>query len=61
MNKHNNPESLKYTLGQKVYWQNESTETVQGGTVINVDFNGVDVTSGTDEYWVPFDKIIHTA
>ena len=55
-----NPESLKYTLGQKVYWQNESTEAIEGGTVINVNFSGVDVTQGIEEYWIPFDKILHT-
>ena len=60
MNKYNNPETLKYSLGQKVYWQNESTKVVEGGTVLDVDYAGVEVTQGIEEYWIPFDKILHT-
>lgn len=56
-----NPESLKYTLGQKVFWKNENADTVDSGTVINVDYAGVDVTQGIEECWIPFDHILHTA
>ena len=58
---YNNPETLKYTLGQKVQWQIPSSEVQEEGTVINVDFYGVDVSNGTEEYWVPFDNLIQSA
>jgi hypothetical protein len=52
-----NPESLKYRLGQKIYWQDETGEYKEG-TVINISFYGVDVTSGWQEYQVMFDQIV---
>ena len=53
----NNPETLKYTLGHKVCWQDENC-TLHEGTIINVSFHGVEVTSGGEEHQVPFDQIV---
>jgi plastocyanin len=56
----NNPETLKYSLGQKVCWQDENG-SLHEGTVINVSFHAVEVTSGGEEYQVNFDMIVHAA
>jgi len=54
---YNNPETLKYSLGQKVCWQDENG-SLHEGTVINVSFHAVEVTSGEEEYLVTFDQIV---
>lgn len=55
--KYNNSETLKYSIGQKVTWQ-ERDGSVQQGIVINVGYNGLDVIQDTEEIQVPFDLII---
>ena len=56
--KHNNSETLNYSIGQKVTWQ-ELNGTIQQGIVINVGYNGLDVIQDTEEIQVPFDLIIN--
>jgi len=55
--KDNNPESLKYSIGQKVTWQ-EQDGSVQQGIVINVGYNGLDVIQDTEEVQVAFDMVL---
>jgi hypothetical protein len=55
--KYNNSETLKYSIGQKVTWQ-ERDGSVQQGIVINVGYNGLDVIQDTEELQIPFDLII---
>ena len=49
---HNNPETLKYKVGDKVRWRNE--DGIQEGTVTNVDFYVLDVLLHGEEIWIPF-------
>ena len=56
--KYNNSETLKYSIGQKVTWQ-ERDGSVQQGIVINVGYNGLDVIQDTEELQIPFDLIIN--
>ena len=56
--KYINPETLKYSIGQKVTWQ-EHDGSVQQGIVINVGYNGLDVLQDTEELQIPFDLIIN--
>ena len=55
-------EKSRYEIGTKVFWRNESTETIEEGLVLNKNQNGVDVLyEGKEEYWIPFDYILHSA
>jgi plastocyanin len=56
--KYNNPETLKYSIGQKVTWQ-ERDGSVHQGIVINVGYNGLDILQDVEEIQVPFDLIIN--
>ena len=51
----------RYEVGTKVYWKNEVAETVEEGLVLSENQAGVDVLSEGEEYWIPFDYILHTA
>jgi len=53
----NNPESLKYTIGQRICWK-DSNGVLLEGTVANVSFHGVEVVSGRVGYEVKFEDII---
>jgi hypothetical protein len=53
----NNPESLKYTIGQKVTWQ-EQDGSVQQGIVINVGYKQLDVIRDAEEVQVAFDMVL---
>ena len=55
--KYNNSETLKYSIGQKVTWQ-EQDGSVQQGIVINVGYNGLDVIQDAEEFQIPFELII---
>jgi hypothetical protein len=55
-----NPETLKYTLGQKVVWQDEDYSYKQG-VVINVGFKGLDVLSNAEEFEVPYEAVVDPA
>lgn len=68
MNSEPNNKSIYYKLGQKVSWKN-LFGIIQTGTVVNVDYKGVEVKIIHPEdaeyeydpdyiYWVGFDKII---
>jgi|LauGreDrversion4_2_1035121.scaffolds.fasta_scaffold08045_8 hypothetical protein len=60
INMNNNPETLKYKLGQKVVWQDEDYSYKQG-VVINIGFKGLDVLCNSEEFEVPFESIIEPA
>jgi hypothetical protein len=53
----NNFETLKYSIGQKVTWQ-EQDGSVQQGIVINVGYNGLDVIRDAEEIQVAFDMVL---
>jgi hypothetical protein len=55
--KYNNSETLKYSIGQKVTWQ-ERDGSVQQGIVINVGYNGLDVIQDAEEIQVAFDMVL---
>ena len=55
--KYNNPETLKYSIGQKVTWQ-EQDGSIQQGIVINVGYNGLDVIQDAEEIQVAFDMVL---
>mgnify|MGYP000113811521 CR=1 FL=1 len=52
-----NPESLKYTIGQRICWK-DSNGVLLEGTVTNVSFHGVDVVCGRAGFEVKFEDII---
>lgn len=51
----------RYQVGTKVCWMNELSGSLEQGTVLNENQAGVDVISEGEEYWIPFDYILHTA
>ena len=51
----------RYEVGTKVCWRNETSGTLEEGTVLSENQAGVDVISEGEEYWIPFDFILHTA
>ena len=51
----------RYEVGTKVYWRNESIGTLEEGIVLNENQAGEDVIHEGEEYWIPFDYILHTA
>jgi len=53
----NNTETLKYKLGHKVCWQDDNG-SLHEGTVINVSFHAVEVTSEGEVHQVTFDQIV---
>lgn len=54
---YNNPETLKYKIGQKVTWQEEDG-TLQQGIVVNIAYSGLEVIQGMEEILIPFDWVI---
>ena len=54
---YNNPETLKYKIGQKVTWLEEDG-TMQQGIVVNIAYSGLEVIQGMEEILIPFDLII---
>jgi len=54
---YNNPETLKYKIGQKVTWLEEDG-TMQQGIVVNIAYSGLEVIQGMEEILIPFDWII---
>ena len=54
----NNPETLKYELGQQIVWKGDSGEE-QKGQVRNIAHWGVEVESADKKTrWVSFDAIL---
>jgi len=51
----------RYEVGTKVCWRNETSGTLEEGTVLNENQAGVDVIHEGEEYWIPFQHILHTA
>lgn len=58
---YNNPETLKYKIGQTVVWK-DNLEEEQQGQVTNVAYWGLEV-SKQDRLtkWVPFDSVVSKA
>lgn len=54
---YNNPETLKYKIGQKVTWLEEDG-TMQQGIVVNIAYSGLEVIQGMEEILIPFDWIL---
>lgn len=54
---YNNPETLKYKIGQKVTWLEEDG-TMQQGIVVNIAYGGLEVIQGMEEILIPFDWIL---
>lgn len=52
-----NPESLKYTIGQRICWKDSNGVLIEG-TVTNVGFESVEVVYGRVGCEVKFENII---
>lgn len=53
---YNNPETLKYAIGDKVSWQDQNGPQ-QSGIVTNIGYYGLDVIQDFEEVFIPFEYI----
>lgn len=49
---------MKYSVGQKICWQDAESKEYKEGTIIDVSFGGIEVACGLEDCYVSFEEII---